>query len=93
MPRVVGTVAAILAIACAYGLYAISISTRRIENEVHALERERDRLRAEVQVLRGDLAYHARPERIEPLARLQGLGPLRPDQSVAPAELERRLAR
>lgn len=93
MPRVIGSVAAVLAILCAYGLYGISVSTRRIETEVHALERDRDRLRAEIQVLRGDLAFQARPDRIEPLARLQGLGPLRPDQTVPRAELERRLGR
>ena len=82
-----------VAMVSAYGLYAISVSTRRIESQVHALERERDRLTSELQVLKGDRAFHARPERIEPLARLQGLQPLKPDQIITQSEFERRLPR
>ena len=93
MPRVIGGVAMAVAMVCAYGLYAISVSTRRIENEVHALERERERLTSELQVLKGDRAFHARPERIEPLARLQGLQPLKPGQIITQTEFERRHSR
>lgn len=91
MPRLAGTLAMALALGCAYGVYAISAKTRHLQREVSALERERDRLVEEVQVLRGDRAYYARPARIEPLARLQGLAPLRPDQIITRTELERRL--
>lgn len=77
------------AIASAYGLYAVTTATRRLDHEVSALERQRDRLTAEIGVLAAERAYLARPDRIEPIARLNGLGPLAPDQIVTRADFEK----
>jgi cell division protein FtsL len=91
MRRTLFGLACIATVASAYGLYAISASTRRLERSVQALEARRDKLRDDVQLLRADRAYLARPERIEPMARLQGLEPLRRDQLITPDDLARRL--
>ena len=91
MPRVIGAFALALALASAYALYAVSISTRKLERQVQALERERERLVSDLKVLKGERAFHMRPDRIEPLARLQGLEPLKRDQIVTREELDRRL--
>jgi cell division protein FtsL len=88
MRRVLVAVTIGSAIASAYGLYAVTTLTRRLDHEVSALERQRDRLAAEIGVLAAERAYLARPDRIEPLARLNGLGPLAPDQIVTRAEFE-----
>lgn len=63
-------------------LYAVTHDTRRLEGRVHALERTFERTEADVAALRAELAHLSRPERIEPLARAQGLAPPTPRQFV-----------
>lgn len=66
---------ACLALASAFLLYGLSYDTRLMEQRVHAAERTAERTRSEISVLRAERAHLARPERIEPLARAQGLAP------------------
>lgn len=74
-------VAAILAVLGAVtGLYGLKYETRRIETRVQRLERAAEKAEADIAVLKAERAYLARPERIEKLARLQGLEPVREHQ-------------
>ena len=66
---------ALLALASAFLLYGLNYETRRLESRVQAQERAIDRTRSDIAVLKAERAHLARPERIEPLARAQGLGP------------------
>jgi cell division protein FtsL len=66
---------ACLALASAFLLYGLNYDTRLIEQRVQAAERTAERTRSEISVLRAERAHLARPERIEPLARAQGLAP------------------
>jgi cell division protein FtsL len=60
----------------AFALYAIKYDTRRLELDLRAQERALEKAEADVTVLRAERAYLARPERLEPLARLIGLAPI-----------------
>jgi cell division protein FtsL len=60
----------------AFALYAIKYDTRRLELHVRAQERALEKAEADVTILQAERAYLARPERLEPLARLIGLGPI-----------------
>lgn len=80
MLRISSAVAVGLALTCAFLLYKVSYDTRQIELSVQAQERRLERLRSDIAVLRAELAYLARPERIEPLARSMGLEPARGEQ-------------
>lgn len=74
--------AAFLAISSAFLLYGLSYDTRQIEARVAAQERQAERARSDISVLKAERAHLARPDRIEPLARAQGLVPLS-DQQIA----------
>ncbi|WP_334146162.1 cell division protein FtsL [Hyphomicrobium sp.] len=67
--------AAFLAISSAFLLYGLSYDTRLIEARVAAQERLAERARSDISVLKAERAHLARPDRIEPLARAQGLAP------------------
>lgn len=81
----VTAVSVFLALMSALLLYGLSYDTRLIEAEVQGAERKSERLRSEIAVMRAERAHLARPERIEPLARAQGLRPSELQQ-VVPAE-------
>jgi|LNFM01.1.fsa_nt_gb cell division protein FtsL len=66
-------VACTLTLASAYFLYAESSATRRLEAQVHAAEHRREKIEADIAVLRAERAHLARPGRIEPAARALGL--------------------
>lgn len=66
-------VACTLTLASAYFLYAESSATRRLEAQVHAAEQRREKLEADIAVLRAERAHLARPARIEPAATALGL--------------------
>lgn len=76
--------AAFLAISSAFLLYGLSYDTRQLEARIAAQEREADRARADIAVLKAERAHLARPERIAPLARAQGLEPLSDWQMADP---------
>lgn len=79
--------AAFLAISSAFLLYGLSYDTRQLEARVAAQERNAEKARSDIAVLKAERAHLARPDRIEPLARAQGLQPLTDRQlmDVAPA--------
>jgi cell division protein FtsL len=64
-----------LALASAFLLYGLNYDTRRLAAEVSQQERQAEKTRADIAVLKAERAHLARPERIEPLARAQGLEP------------------
>lgn len=77
--------AAFLAISSAFLLYGLSYDTRQLEARVAAQERKADKTRADIAVLKAERAHLARPDRIAPLARSQGLKPIT-DQHFADLE-------
>lgn len=74
--RMLSIAAVLLALSSAFLLYGLNYDTRLIEGRLQAREREAERARADIAVLRAERAHLARPERIEPLARALGLEPL-----------------
>jgi cell division protein FtsL len=74
--RLMNIAALLLALASAFLLYGLNYDTRMIEGRLQAREREAERARADIAVLRAERAHLARPDRIEPLARGLGLQPL-----------------
>ena len=81
--------ASLLSLGAAYFLYAENIATRRIEAQVQAAERHRERLENDISVLKADRAYLARPVRIEPAARALGLSAPAPRDYVRFEEIVR----
>ena len=70
------TVSAVfMAIATAFLLYGLNYDTRVIEARVQAAERAAEEARGDIAVLKAERAHLARPDRIESLARSQGLRP------------------
>lgn len=77
------TVAAIfMTLASAFLLYGMNYETRRLEARVQSKERLADKTRSDIAVLKAERAHLARPARIEPLARSQGLQPPNEKQFV-----------
>lgn len=66
---------AFLALASAFLLYGLNYDTRQVEARVQQAERAANSTRSDIAVLKAERAHLARPERIEPLARAQGLRP------------------
>ena len=71
-------------LASAFALYAIKYDTRRLEARVQAQERALEKAESDVTVLTAERAHLARPERLEPLARLIGLAPITSAPILAP---------
>jgi cell division protein FtsL len=75
------TVSAIfMALSSAFLLYGLNYDTRLLEKRVAAQERKAKQARSDIAVLKAERAHLARPERLEPLARAQGLKPLTGEQ-------------
>lgn len=74
----------VMVLSSAILLYGLSYDTRQIESRVQAAERNAERLRSEISILKAERAYLARPERIEPIARAMGLKPIGRLQIVEP---------
>lgn len=80
------TVSAVfLALASAFLLYGLSYETSLVEARVQAAEQEADAARGDIAVLKAERAHLARPDRIEQLARAQGLRPPLEQQFVRDA--------
>lgn len=73
--RILNIAAAFMALSSAFLLYALNYDTRIIEARLQAEERRLESLRSDVAVLKAERAHLARPERIAPLAAIQGLKP------------------
>jgi cell division protein FtsL len=89
MHRTVNLFLLMAALASAVALYLLKYDTRRMEARVRSLERSVETLEADIARLRTEHAHLARPDRIEPMARALGLGPIGPHQYVrlrVPAE-------
>jgi cell division protein FtsL len=71
--RYITTTSVFLALASAFLLYGLSYDTRQLEARVQFREAEVANARGDIAVLRAERAHLTRPERIEPLARAQGL--------------------
>ncbi len=80
MARVIDVAAGIMVLVAAGTLYAVKHDTQRIERVVQARERAAEKAESDIAILRAERAYLGRPERIEPLARKQGLEPIREQQ-------------
>lgn len=80
MRRLLAIMAGLLTIAAATGLYALKHDTRRLEAEVQATERAIEKAESDIAALKAERAWLGRPERIDELARAQGLGPIKPEQ-------------
>jgi len=80
MARFIDVLAAAFAVGSAVMLYNVSYETRRLEARIQARERLAEKLESDIAVLKAERAYLARPERIEELARRQGLEPIRERQ-------------
>jgi cell division protein FtsL len=78
--QMLSLIAAVLALGSAFFLYGINYETRQLEARVNAQERVAAEARSDIAILKAERAHLARPERIEPLARAHGLGPLREGQ-------------
>jgi cell division protein FtsL len=91
MLRLLSVAAMALTGASAFGLYQIKYDTRQLEAKLQAGERSIEKMEGDIAVLKAEKAYLARPERIEALAKKQGLGPIAGTQYVLPAELEAQL--
>ncbi|MFM9938598.1 MAG: cell division protein FtsL [Hyphomicrobiaceae bacterium] len=80
MARVIDMAAGVMVLVAAGALYAVKHDTRQLEQQVQARERAAEKAEADIAVLKAEKAYLARPERIEQLARKQGLEPIREHQ-------------
>ncbi len=80
--RMLSVSALFLAIASAFLLYSLNYESRLLEAKVQAQEQFAESVRGDIAVLKAERAHLARPERIEPLARAQGLKPLDERQVV-----------
>jgi cell division protein FtsL len=100
MHRTLNLLLLLIALASAFALYALKYDTRRTEARVRALERAAQKAQEEVARLEAKHAHLARPDRIELLARAQGMAPIAPRQylrvdaraagvATAPGETER----
>ncbi len=87
MFRTLSAIAVGLALASAFALYVVSYDTRRLDADVSAQERRIERLRSDIAVLKAELAFLSRPERIEPLARSMGFQPANGAQYIEPDTL------
>ncbi len=74
--RMLSVSALFLAIASAFLLYSLNYETRLLAAKVQAKEQFVETVRGDIAVLKAERAHLARPGRIEPLARAQGLKPL-----------------
>lgn len=86
MSRLLNLTAGFLALGSACALYGLSYDTRRIEARVHAQERTVEKAEADIAILKAERAYLGRPERIEALARGQGLAPVQENQYLRVGE-------
>ncbi len=80
MGRLLAILAGCAAVFAATWLYALKHDTARFEADVHATERAIEKAESDIAALKAERAWLGRPERIDGLARSQGLGPVRPDQ-------------
>ena len=84
--RLLNIVSVCFALASAFLLYGLNYETRRLETQVHAKEQRAEKARSDIAILKAERSHLSRPDRIDPLARAQGLGPPRPEQLAMPGQ-------
>ena len=73
----------LLLLALFAGIYMIKVETWQLKREAKNLERQIKREEREISILRAELAYLSRPERIEKLARKHlKMRPPQPEQII-----------
>ncbi len=83
-----GMMAAVAAaLVSAFALYGINYRSRQIASDNQRLEREIVRLKRDIQMMRAERTYLARPARLAPLARQLGMRPVSGDQFVLRSDL------
>ncbi len=87
MARLLTIAAGFLTLGSACALYGLNYDTRRLEARVQAQERAVEKAESDIAVLKSERAYLGRPERIEALARAQGLRPIRETQYITLGDL------
>lgn len=84
---------ALATIAAAFGVTWLKHDTRRIEARLQAQERQIEKAESDIAVLRAELGFLTRPERLEPLARHHlGLQPATAAQIIGIDEIPKRPA-
>jgi len=86
MRRLLAILAGLATVVVATWLYALKHDTARLEAQVHATERAIERAEADIAALKAERAWLGRAERIDELARKQGLEPIRPEQYARPGD-------
>jgi cell division protein FtsL len=76
MHRTINWILMLVTLAAAFALYAIKYDTRKLEARVQRQERALEKAETDVMILTAERAHLARPERLEPLARLMGMEPI-----------------
>ena len=84
--RLLNIVSCCFALASAFLLYGLNYDTRRLEAQVHGREQSAEKARSDIAILKAERSHLSRPDRIDPLARAQGLGPPRPEQLALPGQ-------
>jgi len=80
MGRLLSLFAGLATVFAATWLYSLKHDTARLEGDVHAVERAIEKAESDIAALKAERAWLGRPERIDELARSQGLAPIRPEQ-------------
>lgn len=80
MVRLLAILAGLATILAATALHGLKHDTRRLESGVQAIERAIEKAESDIAALKAERAWLGRPERIDKLAREQGLEPIRPEQ-------------
>lgn len=78
--RLLSTSALFFALASAFLLYSLNYDSRLLEATLQVKEKHAAELRSDLAVLKAERAHLARPDRIEPLARANGLKPMQQHQ-------------
>lgn len=85
--RILNLAAFCFAVTSALLLYSLNYESRRLEAHVQAQERAADKARSDIAIHKAERSHLSRPDRIDALARQQGLIPPRPDQVLSASEL------
>lgn len=80
--RMLSVSSSFLVLSSAFMLYAVNYDARGLERSVYSDQRERDKARGDIAVLKAERAHLARPDRVERLARDLGLEPMTEEQIV-----------
>lgn len=86
MSRLLTLTAGFLTLGSACALYGLNYDTRLLETRVNAQSRAVEKAEADIAILKAEHAYLSRAERIEALARAQGLKPIKQSQYLRVGE-------